>query len=276
MIIRLQPVLFALLAFAFVGCTKSAFRNDRPKQQGVPSPDGKSPNEGDALIPIEMRENLKLQAVRLKSESWWKNCVSVGVFIDGKQTTEGYISLGCNKDAASGKLIEVPVHREKCNVLKFKLETYKNLGDTCVKTTEPCNGPYSSTPTLIRMSERDADRKLFMIHNARTIESTLALDGFKSLISLTDPALSQNATGDTTLASWTRVFVEDQSQSNFERYIASSLSATERAKYGIDYDDFVFDIKAPAPVKVGFSGDNSFTGSKPSEFVTPAGCTAAH
>jgi hypothetical protein len=261
------------LAVFCSSCVDSIFSGKRPTPQGgqVP-PNTVSPEEKDNVIPPEMRESLKIQITRLKSDAWWKNCVSVNVAIEGKNTSDGLIQIGCNKDSEAGKIIEIPVHREKCNILKFKLETYKNEGDSCAKSTEPCNGPYSATPALIRLTEQSADRKFFTILNARTLDNALAQEGIKSLISLSNAALTHNVTAEPALGSWTRVFIEDQSQTNLDKYLASSFTNYDRTKFGVDYDDFIFDIKSPSPVKVGFSGENFYVGPKPTDFILSPGC----
>lgn len=268
-----RTIALCALALTCTSCEKSMFGGVRPKQQGKQEPPNPvSPNEKDTVIPPEMREILKIQITRLKSDAWWKNCVSVHVAVEGKNASEAPMPLGCNKDLEVGKVIEIPVHREKCNIIKFKLDTYKNEGDACAKSTEPCTGPYGASPTLTRYSEQVSDRNFFTILNARTLSSALSEAGFKNLVSLSDPKLSNNVTSEPSLSSWTRVFIEDQSQTNLDKYLATSLTSYDRTKFGIDYDDFIFDLKAPAPVKIGFSGDNFYAGPKPTDFVQSPGC----
>lgn len=189
---------------------------------------------------------LELTVVQTDHESWWKNCLWVAV--EGNQPWK---AIACNKDrAANGRTVflladEFPA----CNKVQVFIETYHNQGNICnIRAQQglPCEGPYAADGKI------DYSRNPFFAHEAVFYRAYDRI-GIRTPDALIRPnvtwvlgdtnALSQAMTdfrGPVGRNKWLRIFFEDQPRENLDRVVAAPA---QWKKYGIDFNDYVFDVK---------------------------------
>jgi hypothetical protein len=188
---------------------------------------------------------LELTVVQTDHESWWKNCLWAAV--DGSQD---WTPIACNKDrSANGRKVYLLADAyPACNKVQVFVETYQNQGNICNLRNQqgaPCEGPYAEQGRM------DYSRNPFFSHEAMFFK-VYDRHGIKA----PDPLIKPNAgwvLGDVNALSqamtdyrmdgrnkWLRVFFEDQPRENLDRTIASP---GQWQRFGIDFNDYVFDVK---------------------------------
>ncbi len=179
---------------------------------------------------------LNLSVERLKSASWWKNCLTVTLNNQVKQ-------IGCNKDQnILGKVVTFEALKfPACNTLKISISTFQNQGETCsnrLKQGLSCEGPYAEKPSWIRNTNAVADKQFFKVYDSTNIaKADKLIDSGYNFADLQKKFVAFVSGQPHT---WLRVFFEDQSQASLELALKNPQSASN---YGIDFDDYVFDIK---------------------------------
>ena len=180
---------------------------------------------------------LNLSVERLKSASWWKNCLTVTLNDQVKQ-------IGCNKDQnVLGKVVTFEAFKfPACNTLKVSILTFKNQGEICsnrLKQGLGCEGPYSETPSWIRNTNQPTDKQFFKVYDATNIaKADKLIDSGYNFADLQKNFLAFVSGKPHT---WLRVFFEDQSDTNLAAWEADTGNWQ---KYGVDFNDFVFDLKS--------------------------------
>jgi hypothetical protein len=186
---------------------------------------------------------ITLNVTKLPPEAWWKSCLYVSV--NGKD--DNAVSIGCNRDdTAEGRSIAIPADPKACNTLRFFMNVHQNKPGTRGAPGSP--PPAEENPTCQRIASRNEDKSFFVIVDALTIGN---LD---KRVKMTEPKLNSDlfakAQQNAQTMKFIRMFFEDADDASMEEYtrdIASSdakkrLEAPD--KYGIDFNDFVFDIEA--------------------------------
>lgn len=246
-----------LLSFCFlfvpnIACNKTV-KYDKAKPASVATEVPKTnlqkqpADEPPATLPVRKTEPtvpISLKLLQTSPESWSKNCVSVSIV--GSEGAEK--NLGCNKDAQIGSEVSLDAKPDVCNVLRFKFSVYRNKG-TCV-SGQACAGKYDATPDWVRDSS-DAQGLKYL--KTRDAANMMPLDASIQIRANGDKSEDQMR-GEYTAAQkaaqdfvkiagnrWLRVFFEDQSDTNLAAWEAD---AGNWQKYGVDFNDFVFDLKS--------------------------------
>lgn len=204
---------------------------------------GKNSGRGD---PPQGKEWLELTLIQAAHESWWKNCIAARV-----EGEEDWQFAGCNKDpGAVGRTIQLMASAwPACNKVQILVETYQNQGPVChirMQSGLPCEGPYREPPhfNYARSTASLPDQDFMRLYNWQTVLNP-------------DPLIQSNAgwvfpdvqrlsaemrefAGDSNRNKWIRGFFEDQPRANLE---AVRKHPDQWKQRGIDYNDFVFDVK---------------------------------
>jgi hypothetical protein len=148
------------------------------------------------------------------------------------------VDLGCSKGAIdASKQVNIPVKLGECNkiVVTAKVETGCPAGNTCKKET------------FTRLSSNASDKKFFKLVEATKLVPGDADVHTKEPVFSTLPDIKKQAEAFTSNGknSWFRLFFEDQSNERMASWEAGKKTGKDEwSKYGIDFDDFVFDFKA--------------------------------
>jgi hypothetical protein len=217
----------ALLFFVFNNCKDNIFTGTKNIPQFVPSP---SP-----VLPLE------LKVTGLTPSALWKSCLSV--VLNGNQ--EDMVKIGCNKEEnLVGKVVELKTTSKGCNNLRFMFEVTQTKG--------------AAQTTCVRNTSLEFDRQFFVASDLRLIRSVPAkvkIQGSLNEIQM------QGQRAQVENAKIIRVFFEDQTNSNLQKFLSSvkgaSLAQIElaRTKTGIDFNDFVVDINSKN-IPVSIEGTN--------------------
>jgi hypothetical protein len=250
----LMLVCSVLIAGLYTGCGSDFFGTSPKPRRKVPqtiSPPEKetprlpntvqdpTPGEGTGKENVTgvKSDAIQLTIVQAPSESWWKNCL-----LARTQMSNDWTLVACNKDASlGGKTVNLPGLQGQCNIIEMRIETYKNLGDAC-KPGQPCKGPYPMTPHSDRSPVSDPEN--FRIYDSSSVGQPDPLIRSNANWQIPDfVRLSEEMTfyrGMSNANQWLRIFFEDQAADRIVGVREGHLSAEGS---GIDFNDYVFDIK---------------------------------
>jgi len=191
---------------------------------------------------------LQLRVVQLNYEAWWKNCLTVSVAGDSKP-------VGCNKTTPLNSTVELFADKGICNRLSVRVQTYFPKPGACSPGFS-CDGPYNETVDIDRSAGEIASMPFFKAYDRNNILSR------DPVIAITDSTSEIKAQMDSFANGvlnnrWVRVYFEDQKKENLD---AAASNPALRVDRGIDFNDYVFDIRGQG---VQFYIDG----------LEPAGCT---
>jgi hypothetical protein len=224
------------------GSKNTSGSGNQPSQPaaGGAQPESSKPPEGgvDNLPPSKPplplgKAYLELKVVQQNFDAWWKNCLVIEAGVES-----AFVS--CNKDASAvGKTVNLVVDAPpSCNALVVKIQTYKNLPNTCQEGS-PCKGPYPIFSSWTRSSAVPSNQKFFKVfHKDSSVANDPLLrplmnESFESLKSNMEQF--SNAGKNRML----RVFFEDQPAENLD---SATLNTALAEQNGIDFNDTTFDI----------------------------------
>jgi hypothetical protein len=185
-------------------------------------------------------ETVRIDLLGLNHESWNKVCLYISA------NNGPYSKLACNKqdNTPPKQFLEFRAGTSRCVSLNFRLEVFAFTESCLGKDPEQC--ATAPQPDPIRHANAQADRGFFRFLSANEINQTsLQANNIQSDL-LSDSDLQTLATESTEWLQasegrqWYRMFVEDQSDANMNRFLETGDAATT----GIDFDDFVIDIRA--------------------------------
>lgn len=269
LVLRLTAIALALLPQPlFISCSKD-FEGVNVKKTPAPA-EPKNPAEvdlprknqpvkrisgwgdggGSNTLPSLKTETISLDVIQTSSESWWRNCLYAKT-----NHSNGWIFVSCNKGTAGNRAsVSLPGVSGACNIISLKIETFKNLGSACAdraRLGQSCEGPYSDQPDGQATPQSDAFTtsntktsaySMYTVNNLNTPDplivsnSDWAVPDFRALQSQMTNWASARAGN-----RWVRVFFEDQSPSAIEQ---SRASQERQRALGVDYNDYVFDLRS--------------------------------
>jgi len=177
---------------------------------------------------------LQLRVVQLNYEAWWKNCLIVSVAGDTK-------AVGCNKTTALNTTINLLANKGVCNKLDIRVQTYFPIDGAC-SPNSVCNGPYNSAVNIDRTAGDIDSAPFFKAYDRNNI---LRRDPLIAISDSTSEIKSQmdSYAGSQANNRWVRVYFEDQNRENLDSVLANPTNLALRVERGIDFNDYVFDIR---------------------------------
>lgn len=178
---------------------------------------------------------VQLRIAQISYDSWWKNCLTVTVGSDTKD-------VGCNKTTPLNTVVEFLADKDVCNRLDVRVKTYFPESGAC-KPGFFCNGPYVSTVAYDRSSSEIPSAGFFRAYDRNNImarDPLIAIQDSTAAIKQEMDAYSAN----TPQSRWVRVYFEDQSSENLDAVLANPTNAALREERAIDFNDYVFDVRA--------------------------------
>ena len=267
----------ALLALfsTSAGCSKTVL-SERKKSEPTPLPPAprKEAPAGAAVVEekklpanetkLPANESIKVSVQQFEPKAWFQVCVwAIVSNVDAKE-----VKIGCNKDTDIGKTeIQIGANKDQCNKITLIAKIAKPLEkpDGCVRGSDDpkiaCPYPAAGeldwkTPAInhwSRSTATAADVKLFKFFGSKNYKA-------KDAEMTIDPAVqakldARNADIDAFLAkpgsSLVRVFLEDQPTENYDAFKSGTKSAKDS---GIDFDDYIVDIKGEGNVRFTVEG----------------------
>jgi len=177
---------------------------------------------------------LQLRVVQLNYEAWWKNCLIVSVAGDTK-------AVGCNKTTALNTTVNLLANKGVCNKLDIRVQTYFPIDGAC-SPNSVCNGPYNSAVNIDRTAGDIYSAPFFKAYDRNNIlrrDPLIAISDSTSEIK----AQMDSYAGSQTNNRWVRVYFEDQNKENLDSVLANPTNLALRVERGIDFNDYVFDIR---------------------------------
>ncbi|MEN9809282.1 MAG: hypothetical protein RLZZ488_849 [Pseudomonadota bacterium] len=192
-------------------------------------PINKNPSIPPNKVPVQLR------VAQLNYEAWWKNCLVVTIASDSKE-------VGCNKTTPLNTVVEFLADKGVCNRMEVRVQTYFPVAGAC-RAGQPCNGPYNATVDIDRRSGEISSSVFFKAYDRNNIMSRDPLIGIQdstAAIKQEMDAYSASAP----LSRWVRVYFEDQRRENLDAVAANPSNFALREERGIDFNDYVFDVRA--------------------------------
>lgn len=176
-----------------------------------------------------------LRVAQLNYEAWWKNCLIVTIGSDTKE-------VGCNKTTPLNTVVGFLADKGVCNRMEVRVQTYFPVSGAC-KPGVDCNGPYNAAVDLDRRSSEISSSVFFRAYDRNNIMNR------DPLIAIQDSTAAIKQEMDTyansaPLSRWVRVYFEDQRRENLDIVSANVSNMALREERGIDFNDYVFDIRA--------------------------------
>ena len=196
-----------------------------PKWEPAPAPVPSIP-DGKVL--------LQLRVVQLNYEAWWKNCLVVSIAGDTKE-------VGCNKTTALNTSSYFLADKDKCNRLDVRVKTFFPKPGACSPGLA-CNGPYNDSVDLDRMAGDIPSAPFFKAYDRNNImnrDSLIAISDSTAEIKTQMDAYAKGIVNNR----WVRIYFEDQTKANLDAVMANLNNASLRVERGIDFNDYVFDIR---------------------------------
>jgi hypothetical protein len=200
-----------------------------PPKVPFETPINKNPSIPPNKVPVQLR------VAQLNYEAWWKNCLIVTI---GSDTRE----VGCNKTTPLNTVVEFLADKGVCNRMEVRVQTYFPVAGAC-QAGQPCNGPYNAAVDMDRRSGDISASVFFKAYDRNNILSRdplIAIQDNASAIKAEMDAYSASAS----LSRWVRVYFEDQRRDNLDAVAASPSNLLLREQRGIDFNDYVFDVRA--------------------------------
>jgi len=210
----------ALTALTLWACGATDFGTKPPQPpERKPKPLTTDPAEPPAKVedpkqsePQDPKRVISLKITGLQPEAWWNNCLKIEM---GGKTFD----IACTKDKeVKDKIVRIPIPEDiTCPVLDLRVETFKNVGETCnerAKQGLACEGPFESSPSVVRKYSVAADRVHFVLSEGVSSGSGRVI----------------------------RAFFEDQDAET----IGNVKNDPARAEaLGIDFNDAIFELSTP-------------------------------
>jgi hypothetical protein len=181
---------------------------------------------------------IRLTVAQVQPESWWNSCLYLKIN-DGNE-----VPVGCGQDAGQiGKVIELPARKDFCNLLKVRMAV-----------TTGCPQNNCVVKTWNRESTLAADKSFFkFVEGPKMFPADADIRPEASVAAALEATSKQADTyvkaqvGNT----WLRMWFEDQTENNYSLWQADK---TKWQETGIDFNDYVFDLKGE---NVAFTVDGS-------------------
>jgi hypothetical protein len=178
---------------------------------------------------------VQLRVAQLNYEAWWKNCLVVSIAGDSKE-------VGCNKTTPLNTVVEFLADKGVCNRMEVRVQTYFPVAGAC-KAGQPCNGPYNAAVDLDRRSGDISTSVFFKAYDRNNIMSRDPLIGIQDSTSDIKQQMDLFAASGA-MSRWVRVYFEDQKRENLDAVTANLSNTALRETLGIDFNDYVFDVRA--------------------------------
>ncbi|NBW82289.1 hypothetical protein EBR21_11100 [bacterium] len=192
-------------------------------------PINKYPSIPANKVPVQLR------VAQLNYEAWWKNCLIVTIGTDTRE-------VGCNKTTPLNTVVEFLADKGVCNRMEVRVQTYFPVAGAC-QAGQPCNGPYNAAVDIDRRSGDISSSVFFKAYDRNNISSRdplIAIQDNPAAIKQEMDAYSASAP----LSRWVRVYFEDQKRDNLDAVTANPSNTLLREQRGIDFNDYVFDVRA--------------------------------
>ncbi|NBX17107.1 MAG: hypothetical protein EBR09_07055 [Proteobacteria bacterium] len=178
---------------------------------------------------------VQLRVAQLNYEAWWKNCLIVSIGSDTKE-------VGCNKTTPLNTVVEFLADKGVCNRMEVRVQTFFPVAGAC-KAGQPCNGPYNSAVDIDRRSGDISSSVFFKAYDRNNITSRDPLIGIQDSTADIKQQMDLFA-GSGSMSRWVRVYFEDQKRENLDAVSANLSNTSLRESLGIDFNDYVFDVRA--------------------------------
>ncbi len=192
-------------------------------------PVSQGPSVPPNKVPVQLR------VAQLNYEAWWKNCLIVSIAGDTKE-------VGCNKTTPLNTVVEFLADKGVCNRMEVRVQTYFPVSGAC-KAGLPCNGPYNSTVDIDRRSGEISSSVFFKAYDRNNILSRDPLIAIQDSTAEIKQQMDSFASSGP-MSRWVRVYFEDQKRENLDAVSANLSNTALRESLGIDFNDYVFDIRA--------------------------------
>lgn len=185
-------------------------------------------------------QNVRIDLQGLNHESWNKVCLYISA------NKGPFEKLACNKqdNTPPKQFLEFRAGSSRCVSLDFRLEVFAFTKSCLGKDPALCKT--APNPDPIRHAVMEKDKKFFRFLSVDQISRDILRANNIQNEQLSDNDLLKLKTeSDQWLKGsvgrqWYRMFVEDQTDKNMNAFLTSGDAATT----GIDFDDFVIDIRA--------------------------------
>lgn len=185
-------------------------------------------------------QNVRIDLQGLNHESWNKVCLYISA------NKGPYEKLACNKQDSTPpkQFLEFSAGISQCVSLDFRLEVFAYTESCRGKDPELCSTALNPDP--IRHAVMEKDKGFFRFLAADQISRDSLQKNSIQDQQISDEELSKLKTESEEWLSeshgrqWYRLFIEDQSDDNMKAFLETGDANTT----GIDFDDFVIDIRA--------------------------------